>query len=202
VRSLPVTVHRSPAKKTSSAFIVTISYWALLASSESFATPYDGIIKLPLVCARILTRPPPLAWNNVSVHIFNVVFALFEILLTFIGPIPWLYLPLCIFIIGLYIALAYVTHASQHFYRLSLNLYPPLGIIRADSAAIHIAYGFLDPSQYGGLVAAYVFGVLIGECVIFSIAWGISKLRNKIFANRRTTTPGDTPSEKDKLGQV
>ena len=111
---------------SSSAFIVTISYWALLASPESFATPYDGIIKLPLVCARLLTRPSPLAWDNVSVHILNAVFALLEILLTFIGPIPWLYLPLCIFTIGLYIALAYVTYASQHFYRPSLNSYPPL----------------------------------------------------------------------------
>lgn len=126
MRSLPVTVHRSLAKKTSSAFVVTIAYWALLASSASFATPYDGIVKSPLVCARLLTPPSPLAWNNVSVHILNVVFALFEILLTFIGPIPWLYLPLCIFTIGLYIALAYVTHASQHFYRPSLNSHPPL----------------------------------------------------------------------------
>ena len=59
----------------------------------------------------------PLAWDNTSVHILNSAFALSEILLTFAGPISWLYLPVCILTIGLYIALAYVTHASQNFYR-------------------------------------------------------------------------------------
>lgn len=67
----------------------------------------------------------PLAWDNTSVHILNSVFALSEILLTFAGPISWLYLPVCIFTIGLYIALAYVTHASQNFYRPSFYLSLP-----------------------------------------------------------------------------
>lgn len=108
------------------AFVVTIAYWALLASSATFATPYRGTIDLLVVCVRPLTRPPPLAWDNVSVHILNSVFALFEILLTFLGPVSWLYLPLCISIIGLYIGLAYVTHASQNFYRPFPYLYPAL----------------------------------------------------------------------------
>jgi len=142
-------------------FVVTIAYWVLLASSDTFATPYD-------------------AWDNVSVHILNVVFALFEILSTFIGPVPWLYLPVCVLTIGVYIGLAYLTHVSQHFY----------------------PYKFLDPNRYGAQVAAYVFGVLIGECIIFSIVWGISKLRNKFFANRRTTILGDISSEKGQSGQV
>jgi len=142
-------------------FVVTIAYWVLLASSDSFATPYK-------------------AWNTTSVHILNVVFALSEILLTFVGPIPWLYLPICILTIGLYIALAYVTHASQNFY----------------------PYTFLDPDRYGGRVAAYVFGVLVGECIIFSIVWGVAKLRNKIFTKRRTAILGDISSEKGQPGQV
>jgi len=144
------------ATATTFPFVVTIAYWGLLASSTTFATPYS-------------------AWDNISVHILNSVFALSEILLTFVGPIPWLYLPVCIFTIGLYIGLAYVTHVSQNFY----------------------PYKFLDPVRYGGLVAAYVFGVLIGECIIFSIAWGLAKLRNKIFTNRRTVILGDiSPQEK------
>jgi len=77
-----------------------------------------------------------------------------------------------------------------------------LGIIRADFATLHIAYSFLDPNKYGARVAAYVFGVLIGECIIFSIVWGISKLRNKIFINRRTTILGHISSEKGQSGQV
>ena len=66
-----------------------------------------------------------LAWDNTSVHILNSVFALSEILLTFVGPISWLYLPACVLTIGLYIALAYVTHASQNFYR-PFPIYPVL----------------------------------------------------------------------------
>lgn len=185
-----------------SAFIVTIAYWALLASSDSFATPYKGTITSPAICARLLTRSPPLAWNNTSVHILNVVFALSEILLTFAGPIPWLYLPICIITIGLYIGLAYLTHASQNFYR-PFPCLSRLVLVCADSTPLHKAYTFLDPDRYGGLVAAYVFGVLIGECIIFSIVWGVTKLRNKIFTKRRTAILGDISSEeKGQPGQV
>lgn len=73
-----------------------------------------------------LTRPFPLVWYNVSFHILNSVFALFELLSTFIGPLPWLYLPLCLFIIALYTGLAYLTYATQHFYRQFLPLHPAL----------------------------------------------------------------------------
>jgi len=150
------------ATVTTFPFVVTIAYWALLASSASFETPYK-------------------AWDNVSVHILNSVFALCEILFTFVGPIPWLYLPVCLLTIGLYIGLAYVTYASQNFY----------------------PYKFLDPDQYGGLVAAYIFGVLIGECIIFSVAWGIAKLRNKIFTKRRTVILDDISlQEKGQTGHV
>ncbi|KAF9782469.1 hypothetical protein BJ322DRAFT_1076237 [Thelephora terrestris] len=143
-------------------FVVTIAYWGLLASSTSFSTPFN-------------------AWENTSLHILNSVFALSEILLTFVGPIPWLYLPICVLTIGLYIALAYVSHATQNFY----------------------PYKFLDPAQYGGQVAAYVFGVLIGECIIFAVVYGLSKLRNIIFAKRRTSTLADTSlGEKSQAGHV
>jgi len=143
------------ATATTFPFVVTIAYWSLLASSDSFATSYK-------------------AWDNISVHILNSVFALSEILLTFAGPVSWLYLPVCVLTIGLYIALAYVTHASQNFY----------------------PYKFLDPVAYGGKVAAYVFGVLVGECIIFSIAWGLARLRNKIFAKRRPAIIADVSPEK------
>ena len=65
------------------------------------------------------------------------------------------------------------------------------------------AYKFLDPVAYGGEVAGYVFGVLVGECIVFSIVWGVSKLRNKIFAKRRPTILDDAyPKEKIQTGQV
>jgi hypothetical protein len=75
-----------------------------------------------------------------------------------------------------------------------------LGLDRANVPALHTAYKFLDPDMYGGKVAGYVFGVLIGECVIFSIVWGLAKLRNKIFAKRRI--PILSSGEKVQTGQV
>ena len=102
------------------AFVVTIAYWALLASSTSFSTPFNGNINSShSVFGSSHYHRLSIAWENTSLHILNSVFALSEILLTFLGPIPWLYLPVCIFTIGLYIGLAYISHASQNFYRQS-----------------------------------------------------------------------------------
>lgn len=33
----------------------------------------------------------------------------------------------------------------------------------------HTAYSFLDPAKNHGLVAAYVFGIALGECIVFAI---------------------------------
>ena len=94
-----------------------------------------------------------------------------------------------------------VCHSREPTLLPSVSLF--ISSLGTDSAAaLHIAYKFLDPKQYGGQAAAYVFGVLIGECIIFSIVWGISKLRNKIFTNRRATILGDISSEKGQSGQV
>ena len=82
------------------------------------------------------------------------------------------------------------------------SLLYPACLSRANFTVLHQAYKFLDPSQYGGEVAGYVFGVLIGECIVFAIAWGLAALRNKIFAKRRTEILDDVPSqEKVQTGQ-
>jgi len=79
----------------------------------------------------------------------------------------------------------------------------PVLVFHADFTALRKAYKFLDPNAYGGKVAAYVFGVLVGECIIFSIVWGLVKLRNKIFAKRRTAILTDvSPKEKVQTDQV
>lgn len=92
------------------------------------------------------------AWTNISQHAMNSGFALFEIFIPRTEPQPVAYLLVLIVILALYLALAYVTKATKGFY----------------------TYSFLDPSiQKNGLVAGYVFGILIAILVIFSIVQGL-----------------------------
>ena len=94
-------------------------------------------------------------WSNTSQHALNTVFAAFEILLTRTSPPPPLHLFLLIIILALYLALAYITRASEGFY----------------------PYSFLDPNNGSGSVAAYCFGILAAIIVIFGIVWGVIWLR-------------------------
>jgi len=77
--------------------LVTIVYWALIASPSTFETRYW-------------------AWSNISKHALNSVFALFEIFFTNVEPIPWLDLAPCLVMLGCYLGLAYITYATQGFY--------------------------------------------------------------------------------------
>ena len=76
----------------------------------------------PLYIA-IIVLTSPTAWDAISVHALNTVFALFEILLTNSPPAPWLTLPSGLFFLAGYVGIAYITHATQGFYCLSLT--PP-----------------------------------------------------------------------------
>ncbi|KAI0432381.1 hypothetical protein F5Y09DRAFT_302034 [Xylaria sp. FL1042] len=117
-------------------FLVVIVFWALLSSPTTLATEYS-------------------AWSNISQHALNSVFAFIEIVLPRTRPAPWSHLPFLIFFLALYLALAYLTHATKGFY----------------------TYSFLDPSLQGSLVAAYVFGIAIGVSILFAVVWGLVWLR-------------------------
>lgn len=80
--------------------IVTAVYWALLTSSNTFATTFN-------------------AWNNVSVHAMNSGFALFEIFLTHVAPPPWIHALLVFLLLACYLGVAYITYATQGFYTYS-----------------------------------------------------------------------------------
>ncbi|KAI3318530.1 hypothetical protein HD806DRAFT_511925 [Xylariaceae sp. AK1471] len=124
------------ASVTTFPFLVTIVFWALLSSPRTLATQYS-------------------TWSNISQHALNSVYALVEVLLPRTNPSPWIHLPFLILILALYLALAYLTHATKGFY----------------------TYDFLDPEIQGKLVAAYVFGIAIGICIIFVVVWGLTWLR-------------------------
>ncbi|KAH8822948.1 hypothetical protein DL96DRAFT_1470179 [Flagelloscypha sp. PMI_526] len=125
--------------------IVTIVFWSLLSTPAVLGTPY-------------------LAWSNVSQHILNTVYALFEIFMTNIPPLPWLHLVVCVVLLACYLGVAYVTYATQGFY----------------------TYEFLDPSE-GPILAAYIVGIAVGEVIVFVIVRYVIALREKLV-NRRAAT--------------
>ncbi|KAI0547837.1 hypothetical protein F4679DRAFT_552879 [Xylaria curta] len=117
-------------------FLVIIVFWSLLSSPTTLSTPYS-------------------AWSNISQHALNAVFATLEIVLPRTSPAPWDHLPIQLLLVALYLALAYITHATKGFY----------------------TYSFLDPSLQGSLVAAYVFGIAIGICILFAVVQGLIWVR-------------------------
>ncbi|KAJ7484127.1 hypothetical protein FB451DRAFT_1231598 [Mycena latifolia] len=78
-------------------FIVTVVFWALLSSPDTFSTTFS-------------------AWSNTSLHALNSAFALLELLLTNAPPAPLLALPVQILLLVGYLGVAYITKASQGFY--------------------------------------------------------------------------------------
>ena len=62
-----------------------------------------------------------------------------------------------VLILALYLALAYLTHATQGFY----------------------PYSFLDPKNGSGSMAGYIIGILVASIVIFFIVWVAVWLRKK-----------------------
>jgi hypothetical protein len=88
------------------------------------------------------------AWSNISEHAFNSAYALVEIILTRTEPRPWIHIVPIIILLALYLGLAFLTYATQHFY----------------------VYDFLDNHKNSpGVVAGYIMGILVGSIIIFVI---------------------------------
>ncbi|KAL0959393.1 hypothetical protein HGRIS_014642 [Hohenbuehelia grisea] len=143
--------------------VVTVVFWTLLSSPDTFATPLSS-------------------FSSIVQHACNTPFALFEILLTNAPPLRWIHLPVCVVLLGLYLCVAYITHASQGVY----------------------VYNFLDPNITHGRLAAYIVGIAIGECVVFALVKGLmtgrEALVRKYWPERAVTlgtetTHGDHPMQ-------
>jgi len=117
---------------------------------------------------------PFIAWSNVSKHILNSVLAIFEITLTNVGPLPWIDMLASIVILGCYLGVAYITHDTQGIY----------------------TYSFLDPKSEGKLLAAYIVGIAVGQCIIFLIVTGVIHLREWIIQRNKHEGPRRLYSEK------
>ncbi|KAJ3887024.1 hypothetical protein GG344DRAFT_69167 [Lentinula edodes] len=128
--------------------LVTIVFWALLASPAVFSTKFG-------------------TWSNISIHVLNTAWSLFEMIGTNSPPPRWSMLPCMIIILALYLALAYVTHATQGFY----------------------PYSFLNPSTSHSLLAGYIIGIAVAACIVFTLAKTIMWARTRIaFKNASATT--------------
>ncbi|KAK5663759.1 hypothetical protein OQA88_4190 [Cercophora sp. LCS_1] len=117
-------------------FIVTIVFWGILFDGPWFSVVFDG-------------------WSNVSQHALNSAFALFEIFVPRTNPMPPVHMLWLVLVLALYLAVAYITHATQGWY----------------------PYGFLDPGKQHAFVAAYVFGIAVGALIVFGVVWGLIWLR-------------------------
>ncbi|EHY60286.1 hypothetical protein HRR83_000048 [Exophiala dermatitidis] len=118
--------------------LVTLVYWIVLYDGPWFPVIFDG-------------------WSNVSRHALNSLFALLEIFLPATHPPPLLHLVGLIVLLLLYLALAYLTHATQHFY----------------------VYDFLDPDNGSGKVTGYCFGIAAAIIVVFGVVWLLIWLRRR-----------------------
>ena len=101
---------------------------------------------------------PANIYLQISEHALNSFYALFEIILPRTSPPPPLHILLLVILLACYLALAYITHATQGWY----------------------PYSFLDTSKGSGRVTGYCFGILAAICVIFGVVWGLIWLRERV----------------------
>lgn len=118
-------------------FIVTAVYWGLIYPGTWFPLAFD-------------------AWSNTSQHALNSVFALFEIVFPRTPAPPWIHAWWVVFILALYLSLAFVTYYTKGFY----------------------PYDFLDIQTQGSArVAVVIICIAVGAVVVFSVVKGIIHLR-------------------------
>lgn len=119
-------------------FIVTIVFWGLLYSGKWWALRFD-------------------AFTNISEHLLNSCFALFEVLMTRINPPPFVHIVWLIVILGGYLGVAYITYFTEGWY----------------------VYPFLNPAD-GPVLAAYIVGIAAAAIIFFSVINGMIRGRRWI----------------------
>ncbi|KAG8163436.1 hypothetical protein KVR01_006733 [Diaporthe batatas] len=118
-------------------FIVTAVYWGVIFPGVWFTEEFSG-------------------WSNVSQHALNSFFALFEIVVPRTPLPPWVHMVWLIFVLALYLSLAYVTHATKGFY----------------------TYTFLDIEKQGSAItAAWIIAIAVAAVVVYLLVRGALWLR-------------------------
>jgi len=168
-------------------FLVTIVFWTVLYTNPFFPVrleawsnvrPHRPILPLapsshpspPLLLFSPRQIYSPNSPYQITEHALNSLFALLEILLPSTPTPPLLHLPFIVFLLALYLGLAYLTRKTQGFY----------------------PYGFLNPSNGKGKVAGYIIGIAVAACVIFGVVWGLIWVRRRLTGAREKRAQRDT----------
>lgn len=128
---------------------MTIVYWAILYSP---AHPFEHRFQV---------------WSNVSQHGLNSAFALIEILLPRTAPPPWIHLPCLLALLTAYLALAYITYATKHYFVYGFLDWHPRVVVDGENV------GGVGP---GGVVG-HIFGIMAAACVFFCLSRSLVALR-------------------------
>ncbi|KAJ6260753.1 hypothetical protein Dda_4982 [Drechslerella dactyloides] len=169
---------------------VTAVYWAVLF--DKFDSEYQAWSNVRMHASHSFVLAIPnraicmlsvanmyLCDMQISVHALNAVIAFLEIVVPRSEPLPWMHIPLFMPILGGYLAIAYITKATQGFY----------------------TYSFLDPKRSGsGVTAAYCIGILIGTVLLFSIVKGLIWVR--MWATERKLGMMGKFSERDPRREI
>ncbi|KAG7444080.1 uncharacterized protein BT62DRAFT_900952 [Guyanagaster necrorhizus] len=139
-------------------FTITLTFFILLRVDLDASVPFD-------------------LYSNISMHVFNSVFALFEILLTNDPPPAWKWLPVNFLIWGAYFGVAYITHED-------VGLYP---------------YYILDRTKVGGrgVVAAYILGIIGVYGVTYVVVHGVAIARRRLVDRLAARKDGDGDEERE-----
>lgn len=140
---------------------IKVVYWAILYAS--FGTTFDR-------------------WSNISQHALNCVFAVFEVVFAATSPMPWIHLLWLVILLALYLAVAFITYGTDHFY----------------------VYSFLDDRTHGRKrVAAYVFAILAACIVVFVVVWLLIWVRKRLTERQGSSkTIQYSVHEKERLESI
>lgn len=111
------------------AIITTAVFWSLLTSPDTLSGTVNGTPTLPPPTSHFIRSfngfpfAPPnhhhlcgTAYTNISVHALNTALAGFEIFFTNMPPPPYIHMVFLVIMLAFYLAVAYITFATQHFY--------------------------------------------------------------------------------------
>jgi hypothetical protein len=151
----------------------------------------------PYPSTRLIGTNRPTAWANISRHILNTAFSLFEVAFTHAGPTPWIHLPFVIVILASYLGIAYITRATQGFYGKPPPLIPFFLRRGVLINPFILAYSFLNPHKEHGKLAIYIVGIALAACLAFTLTRLLCVLREWFVTPRRmdSTHEKDSPPE-------
>ena len=153
--------------------LVTIIYWAILYEGPWFPSVFDRWSNVRVSSQPVDIIVPANRYCQISRHALNTLFSLLEISLPATNAPPLLHLVGLVLLLLMYLALAYITHATQGFY----------------------VYSFLDPDKGSGKVTGYCFGIFAAILIIFFVVWGLIWVRRRISrSGKRSRKDLERPS--------